>query len=75
MSKLNRCRTLFDFVKLSGEFYVTAIPAMALAAALTYVLVDFVEPHLNTALYWVASIVLFLVIYKVSNHILKSLKD
>lgn len=54
---------------------MTAIPAMALAAALTYVLVDFVEPHLNTALYWVASIVLFLVIYKVSNHILKSLKD
>lgn len=55
---------------------MSAVPAMALSGAVTYVIIDFLESILkNDALYWLASIGIFYALYKVARHFLNSLKE
>lgn len=49
---------------------------MALAGAVCYVIVDFLKKYLGSGPFiWLVSIVIFVVLYKVANHYLKSLKE
>ncbi len=55
---------------------MTALPAGALAAALTFAIGDSLKDHISSVVFfWIITSVIFVVIYKISHHYLKSLKD
>lgn len=54
---------------------MSAIPALALAVALTYVIGDLYRPYLPGAVSILVSGVVCLVLFKVTNHYLKALKE
>ncbi len=55
---------------------MTALPAGALAAALTFAIGDTLKNHISSAVvFWIITGIVFVVIYKISHHYLKSLKD
>lgn len=54
---------------------VSAFPALALAIALTYVIGDFFRPHLPQPISIMADIALCFVLYKVTNHYLRQLRE
>jgi ABC-type dipeptide/oligopeptide/nickel transport system permease subunit len=54
---------------------VSAFPSLALAIALTYVIGDLFRPHLSQPFSAIVDIVLCIVIYKITNHYLRKLRD
>jgi hypothetical protein len=54
---------------------VSAFPALALAIALTYVIGDLFRPHLSQPFSAIVDVVLCIVIYKITNHYLRKLRD
>ncbi|MCR6652776.1 MAG: hypothetical protein NVV73_15420 [Cellvibrionaceae bacterium] len=54
---------------------MSAFPSLALAIALTYVIGDLFRPHLPQPFSALVDIVLCIVIYKITNHYLRKLRD
>jgi hypothetical protein len=54
---------------------VSAFPALALAIALTYVIGDLYRPHLPLWISIAFDVVICIVLYKVTHHYLRKLRD